>query len=160
LRPLRGSCFEEQVRAHPSVFYAPFVGLVVFDVATLAQWSWKGSAWALIAPWLLEASVTYDPPSLAAGVSVTTTLTATGAALGDFAHASFSLDLQGITLTAWVSAADTVSVRRQNGTAGAIDLANGTLPVAAAGAAPRAVMDSDLARWSEVVRAKGITIQN
>lgn len=53
----------------------------------------------------------------------------TGAALGDFARASFSVDLQGVTLTAWVSAADTVSVRFQNGTAGAIDLASATLRV-------------------------------
>ena len=36
----------------------------------------------------------------------------------------------------------------------------GATPVAGDGAALRAVMDSDLARWSEVVRAKGITIQN
>ncbi len=36
----------------------------------------------------------------------------------------------------------------------------GATPVAGDGAALRAVMDSDLARWSEVVRAKGITVQN
>ena len=56
-------------------------------------------------------------------------MTVTGAALGDFARASVSGDLQGVTLTAWVSAADTVSVRFQNGAAGAIDLASGTLRV-------------------------------
>ena len=33
-------------------------------------------------------------------------------------------------------------------------------PVAGDGAALRAVMESDLARWSEVVRAKGITVQD
>ncbi|WP_372624853.1 DUF2793 domain-containing protein [Falsiroseomonas sp.] len=32
------------------VFYAPFVGLTVFDAATLAQWGWNGSTWALVAP--------------------------------------------------------------------------------------------------------------
>lgn len=36
----------------------------------------------------------------------------------------------------------------------------GATPVAGDGAALRAVMDSDLARWSEVVRSKGITVQN
>jgi hypothetical protein len=113
------------------VFYAPFTGLVVFDAATLAQWGWNGSAWALVAPRLLEASVTYDPPSLAAGDGVTTTVLVAGAALGDFVRASFSLDLQGITVTAWVSAADTVSVRFQNGTASAIDPGSGTLRVQA-----------------------------
>lgn len=69
----------------------------------------------------------YDPPSLADGDGTTTTVTVTGAALGDFAEASFSIDLQGITLTAWVSAANTVSVRFQNETGGALDLASGTL---------------------------------
>ncbi len=36
----------------------------------------------------------------------------------------------------------------------------GATPVAGDGAALRAVMEGDLARWSEVVRAKGITVQN
>ena len=110
-------------------FYAPFVGLVVFDAATLTQVGWNGSVWALGSPRLLQASVTYDPPSLAAGTGVTTTVPVPGAALGDFARASFSLDLEGITLTAWVSAADTVSVRFQNGTGATIDLSSGTLRV-------------------------------
>jgi hypothetical protein len=110
-------------------FHAPFVGLAVFDAATLAQRVWSGSAWSLLAPRLLEGSVSYDLPNLAAGEGVTTTVTVAGAALGDFARASFSLDLQGITLTAWVSAADTVSVRFQNGTTAAVDLASGMLRV-------------------------------
>jgi hypothetical protein len=76
---------------------------------------------------LLEGSATYDPPSLVDGAGTSTTVTVTGAALGDFAEASFSRDLQGITVTAWVSAADTVSVRFQNETGGPIDLASGTL---------------------------------
>ncbi|WP_372624851.1 hypothetical protein [Falsiroseomonas sp.] len=56
-------------------------------------------------------------------------MTITGAVLGDFARASFSLDLQGITLTAWASAAETDSVRFQNGTGGTIDLGSRALPV-------------------------------
>jgi hypothetical protein len=72
-------------------------------------------------------SATYNPPSLADGAGATTTVTVTGAVLGDKAWASFSLDLQGITVTAWVSAADTVSVRFQNETGGVLDLASGTL---------------------------------
>lgn len=77
----------------------------------------------------LEGSTTYDPPNLADTGGATTTVTATGAALGDFAIASFSLDLQGISLTAYVSATDTVSVRFQNESGGALDLSSGTLRV-------------------------------
>lgn len=75
----------------------------------------------------LYGSATYDPANLADGAGATTTVTVTGAVLGDIATATFSLDLQGITLTAWVSAADTVSVRFQNESGGALDLASGTL---------------------------------
>jgi len=78
---------------------------------------------------VLQGSATYDPPSLADGAGITTTVTCTGAALGGFARASFSLDLQGITLTADVSATNTVAVRFQNESGGTLDLASGTLKV-------------------------------
>jgi hypothetical protein len=76
-----------------------------------------------------KGSATYDPASLADGAGVTTTVAATGASLGDVARASFSNDLQGITLTAWVSAANMVSVRFQNESGAVVDLASGTLKV-------------------------------
>lgn len=76
-----------------------------------------------------QVSITYDPPSLADGAGTTTTVTATGAALGDFVLVSFSLDLQGIIVTAYVSSANTVSVRFQNETGGVLDLASGTLRI-------------------------------
>jgi len=72
-------------------------------------------------------SATYNPPSLNDGDGTTTTVTVTGAVLGDYAEASFSNSLQGIMMTAFVSAADTVSVRFQNETGGVLDLASGTL---------------------------------
>lgn len=57
-------------------------------------------------------------------------ITVIGAALGDMVTGvSFSLDLQGISVTGWASAADTMSVRLLNGTAAAVDLASGTLRV-------------------------------
>jgi len=77
----------------------------------------------------MEASAVYDPPNLADGEGVTTTVVVNGAALGDYVECSFSLDLQGITVTAYVSAVDTVSVRFQNESGGALDLASGTLKV-------------------------------
>lgn len=72
-------------------------------------------------------SATYNPPSLADAAGTTTTVTVTGAALGDRVDVTFSLDLQGITVTGWISAANTVSVRFQNESGGTLDLASGTL---------------------------------
>jgi hypothetical protein len=78
----------------------------------------------------LTGSATFDAGNLVDGAGETTTVTVTGAALGDFVTGvSFSLDLQGIGVTAWVSATNTVSVRFQNETTGAIDLGSGTLRV-------------------------------
>ena len=101
-------------------------GAQFFDTTTNKPiWS-DGTTW-YDAMGTLSGSATYDPAELADGVGATTTVTVTGAALGDFAEASFSNDLQGISLTAWVSAADTVSVRFQNESGGTLDLASGTL---------------------------------
>ena len=76
---------------------------------------------------VLTGSTTYDPPNLADGAGATTTVTVTGAAAGDFAQASFGGDTAGITITAWVSAANTVSVRFQNESGGALDIGSSTL---------------------------------
>jgi len=77
---------------------------------------------------VLSGSATYDPPNLIDGAGATTTVTVTGAALGDLVECvSFSLDLQGITVTGYVSAANTVSVRFQNESGGTLDLGSGTL---------------------------------
>lgn len=78
---------------------------------------------------VLAGSGTYDPASLNDGDGATTTITVTGVALGDLVHASFSLDLQGIILFAWVSAADTVSIRFQNESGGTVNLSSGTIQV-------------------------------
>lgn len=78
---------------------------------------------------IFTGSATYDPPSLVDGAGTTTTISVTGVAVGDFARASFSLDTQGITITAWVSATNTVSVRFQNESGSTLDIASGTLKV-------------------------------
>ncbi len=100
-------------------------GSIIRDPASGRIYARGGGSWQTINT--LAGSTTWDPSNLADGAGETTTVTVTGAALGDFAVASFSLDLQGITLTAWVSSANTVSVRAQNETTGAINLASGTL---------------------------------
>jgi hypothetical protein len=79
----------------------------------------------------MTGSDTYDPGSLADGAGVTTTVTCTGAEVGDMAEAGFSNALQGISVTAWVSSGSTVSVRFQNESGGVLDLASGTLRVSA-----------------------------
>lgn len=80
-------------------------------------------------PSILTSSATYNPPSIADKASASTTVTCAGAALGDTAAASFSLDLTGLILTAYVSAANTVTCVFGNLTGGAVDLGSGTLKV-------------------------------
>ena len=78
---------------------------------------------------ILTASATYDLASLGDGAGATTTVYVPGAELGDFAHASLGVSMQGISMTAYVSAPDVVSVRFQNESAGTLDLASSTLRV-------------------------------
>jgi hypothetical protein len=72
---------------------------------------------------------TVNPLSLVDGAAEDIEVTVPGAAVGDFALASFSLDTQGIVLSCRVTAANTVKVRLENHTAGTLDLAEGTLRV-------------------------------
>jgi len=87
----------------------------------------EGDARYVVLSNVLNGSVTYDPPSLASGTGVQTTINITGAALGDFVLVSFSLDLTGVVLSGWVSATNVVTARFQNFAAGTVDLASGTL---------------------------------
>lgn len=83
----------------------------------------------LMVPNYLAASATFDANSLLTLTGQTTTISVPGAVMGDFVRASHSVNLAGVTVTAWVSADGTVSVRFQNDTAGTVDLASGTLRV-------------------------------
>lgn len=75
-------------------------------------------------------SVTYDAPSIAAAGSTSTTVTATGAAVGDLVEAvSFGVSTAGLVVTAQVTAANTVTVWLYNPTAAAINLASTTVRV-------------------------------
>lgn len=73
------------------------------------------------------ASDTWDPASIADGDKEAKDVTVTGAALGDFAIASFSLDVADLQLSADVTAADTVTCVLSNNTGGAVDLGSGTV---------------------------------
>lgn len=90
-----------------------------------------GTAWVYGRGSVIEASATWDPASIASGAQATTTITATGAALGDTVERSgFSLDQGGLLRHAYVSAANTVTFGFGNLTGGAVDLASGTARVA------------------------------
>ena len=79
---------------------------------------------------VLTGSATYDAASLVDGAGTTTPVTVTGAALGDFVTGvSLGVDAAGVTVTGYVSAANTVSVRLQNESGGMLDLTSTTLRV-------------------------------
>lgn len=121
-RILRGADDPEgAITASVGTKYFRTSGLEYFKESGTGNTGWKTT---------LSGSATWNPPSLNTATQQTTTVTVTGAALGDHVESvSFSLDLQGTTLNGYVSAADTVTVVHRNDTGGTIDLANGTLRV-------------------------------
>ena len=78
----------------------------------------------------LSRTQTYDPPSLAANAIQSTTVTVTGALVGNTVGVSFSQAL-GASSRMWgeVTATNTVTVYHQNLTAAALDIASGVLTV-------------------------------
>lgn len=92
---------------------------------------------------IISGSATWNPGNLVDGAGETSaSITATGAALGDFVLVSAPYDLQGITCNGYVDAADSVKIRIQNETGGAIDLASGTWAVRVLPAASFVAVDA------------------
>lgn len=77
----------------------------------------------------LKTTTTWDASSIAVGGMEAKDVTVTGAALGDFALASLNVDVTDLTLSATVTAANTVTVVLANNTAAAVNLASATLAV-------------------------------
>ena len=78
----------------------------------------------------LTGTATWDPVSLAQGAQATTTITVTGAAVGNRCEVKFSLSLTAtgtLSLTGFVSAANTVTAVLQNNGTAAADLSSGTV---------------------------------
>jgi len=73
---------------------------------------------------MLKGTTTFDFGSIAANTTDETTITVTGAVSGDPVAVTASALESGLVLTAFVSAADTVTVRLGNVTVGAIDPAS------------------------------------
>lgn len=79
---------------------------------------------------VINASAVVDVASLVDGAGATSaSIPVTGAALGDFVLISCSLDLQGLTINAYVDAANSVKFRIQNETTATVDLASATFKV-------------------------------
>ena len=91
--------------------------------------SWMFELWRKIIAEDIFATDTWDPGSIADGNEEAKEVTVTGAAMGDYATASFSNDVTDLVLNAQVTAADTVTCVLANNTGGAIDLASGTVYV-------------------------------
>jgi len=78
------------------------------------------------APIWLDGALTWDPALLADGAGETSaSITVNGAELQDFAIVSAPYDLQDMTATAYVQAADTVEIRLQNESGASINLGSG-----------------------------------
>ena len=78
--------------------------------------------------WLVKA--TLDAGSLSDGTGETDDVTVPGVALGDMVlAASLGVDLVGLTVTGYVSAANTVKFRIQNESGSTVDLASSTLRI-------------------------------
>lgn len=75
-------------------------------------------------------SGTYDSASLATGAGRSDTVTVPGVALGDMVLGiSVGVSTAGLTITGNVTAANTVTLRLDNLTGGAVDMASTTLRV-------------------------------
>lgn len=84
-----------------------------------------------IAPSMLKASTTWDPPSISANSSNSTTITVTGASLGDpvtISKVSGSYS-NGEVYFAYVSSANTVTIQLQNTSGGSFDISSDTFNV-------------------------------
>ena len=76
----------------------------------------------------MKFTAVHDFGSLADGVGETVALTGcNGVSLGDPVSVGFSLDMQDMVLTAYVSAANVIEVRLQNEGAATVDLGSGIL---------------------------------
>jgi hypothetical protein len=100
----------------------PQMGNLEFD-------DWIARLWQVIQDDHIRGSATWDAGSIADGDEEAKEVTVTGAALGDQAVASLSIDIADLVLNAQVTAANTVTCILANNTGGAIDLASATVYV-------------------------------
>ncbi|MEA5404511.1 hypothetical protein VB776_16380 [Arcicella sp. DC2W] len=93
---------------------------------------WNDGTYWIPSFWKNEIEVStssFDPASVASNATVSSTVTVSGASLGDFVLTSFSLNIAGLILQSYVSSANTVTVTFINLTVSTIDLSAGTLKI-------------------------------
>lgn len=93
--------------------------------------SLAGARFRNVYPSPLMGSTTWDPASINDGASATTTVSVTRADIGDYVNVGHSVSLAGLISTAYVSAANTVTVVLANTTGAPVDLASHTVTVEA-----------------------------
>lgn len=111
-----------------TVTYQFLDGNLFIDNKT-APTSLTGGAYRSFVGPALEFSDTWDPGSIADGDNAIHGITAQGASLGDRVEASFSLDIAGLTLTAYVNTGNSVIANLANNTGAPVDLSSGTVRV-------------------------------
>lgn len=116
---------ENQIVLNKANSAATLPGAEIYAVGN--NYQSNGSTWNVYGQ--LRGSKTFDAPSIASGASTTTTVTVTGAVLGQFATAAMSISVAGLVVSAYVSAANTVTVVFANLTGSPVDLVSGTLSV-------------------------------
>jgi hypothetical protein len=78
---------------------------------------------------LYKGTLAHDFGSISAGSSLTTTLTVTGAAVGDPVAVSIDQPNTDLVYTVWVSATNTVTIKASNYTGSAVDPVSTTFQV-------------------------------
>ena len=108
-------------------FKQPQPGWVVYARNENRLLYYTGSAWNILTTPKLDATTTWNPGLIANNTGLSSAaITVTGAALGDFVRVAAPYDLQRVTATAYVNAANSVIIRLQNLTGAGVTLASGT----------------------------------
>lgn len=104
----------------------PLPGWIVWTRNGNRVLCYTGSAWALLTTPKIDATVTWNPGTIANASGVTSSsLTVTGAVLGDLAMVAAPYDLQGVQATAYVNAANSAAIRLNNLTGSSVTLGSG-----------------------------------
>lgn len=108
-------------------FKQPQTGWVCFARNDSKLVYYNGSAWSFLAAPYLDGTFTWNPGTIANAAGLTSSnITVNGAVFGDFAQIAAPYSLQGVTATAFISAANTVQVRLQNSTGAGVTLSSGS----------------------------------